>query len=154
MTRLLNEIFLVNNYIITHIYRWRPKVNIKCHFFNFFSSKFLRRDLSLNLELTDWLGWLASKLQGSSYFYLPSARIIGMYNHACLLLYPSARDLNSSYYPYVARSLLIKPSPQPQGTKFWSKNSYVLTSMLIHNLVSISRQPHVMHSFTAEGTER
>lgn len=35
-------------------------------FLNCSSLVFLEQDHSLNLELTDWLGWLASELQGST----------------------------------------------------------------------------------------
>lgn len=51
---------------------------------------FLRPALSLKLELTDWIDWLANERQGFSCLHLTRTGITGMYHQPDILLFFSA----------------------------------------------------------------
>lgn len=70
-------------------------------------SHFLRQGFSLNLELSDWPVWMAIKLQGSSHFCLPSARMSDP--TFCV----GSGDLNSSLHTCLANTLLTGSTVWP-----------------------------------------
>lgn len=52
-------------YIYMYAYIYKDQRLASTIFFNFALLYFLRQDLSVNPELTNWLGWLTSKFQSS-----------------------------------------------------------------------------------------
>lgn len=81
--------------------------------FNFLDS------LSLNLEVTEWLGELAMDLLGSVSTFQPGAGVADSHCHACLFTW-SARALNSGCHVCGAIALPIKPFPQALAGVFCS----------------------------------
>lgn len=73
---------------------------------------FLSQELSLNLELADWLGWTANKLQESTCLSLCSTGITGACHHT------GPGRLNSSLHAYTTVTLPTEPSPQSPRVVF------------------------------------
>lgn len=86
----------------THVWaQWPMYVHVvNAEYLSQSPSCFLRQGFSPNLELSDWLVWLAIKLQEPSHFCLPNAR----------MFHPTfcgvAGDLNSSLHTCPANTLL------------------------------------------------
>lgn len=74
------------------------------------SPHLLRQGLSLNLELTDWLDWLASKSYESS-----CTRITGL---ECRTFYISAGESQFESHACLASILPVEPCPQTQEVIF------------------------------------
>lgn len=75
--------------------------------------------LSLNLEVIEWLGELATNLLGSVSTFQPGAGVADRHCHACLFIW-GARALNSGCHVCGAISLPTKPFPQPLAGVFYS----------------------------------
>lgn len=90
-------------------------VHVEANCYHWMSSSitslyFLRQHLSLNLELPDWLDWLASKPLESSSLHLPNTGVTGVHHHSLLL---SSFDLEMEF-PYIAQGgveLAFLPQP-------------------------------------------
>lgn len=76
-------------------------------------------NLSLNLEVIEWLGELAMNLLGSASTFQPGAGVADSHCHACLFTWV-ARALNSGCHVCGAISLPTKPFSQPLAGVFYS----------------------------------
>lgn len=80
---------------------------------------FLRQDLSVNLEFSRWLGWVASETQGYPCHFLPGLVVTfcpGLKSQACvtrLAFSVDCEDPNSGCHAWAVNALLIEPSALP-----------------------------------------
>lgn len=99
-------------WVCAHMHMWSPEVDIECLSLSLSTGVF-RQDLSLNLELTEWLAELPSKPLGSPCL-CPPALLWQPHNHT----WPFTRVLGSwSQIPILCSKYLTLPwivSPTPK----------------------------------------
>lgn len=92
----------------THVCMWMPEVDTEC--LVAYLILFLKQSLSLNAELTSWLGCLTSDSKGPSCLQLPYVGITGTCCYTWLLIH--VLDLNSGPHASVVSVLSTEP-PRP-----------------------------------------